>query len=446
MARAAVAAAVPALLAATLCLAEPSAAAVPQFSAPVETFSGSVPFRVVAADLNADGNADLATADHRAGSVSVMLGKGDGSFRRTVRYRIGARPADVAAADLSGDGRLDLITSSGDRGGPVTVLINDGASGFRRDLAYPSGAIAPALAAVDVNRDGLVDVLTANLGRRDLGVLLGLGGGRLAAVQRISGGDGAVDLDVGDLNGDGNLDVALATARHGDAVTIRLGHGDGTFGPKHTYQAGANPDGVALADLNHDVHVDLAVTNNQDNSVSIFLGKGDGTFGTASRHSMSVWPDAVVIADFDGDGHPDLATSSILGEPAVALGRGDGTFQRARGLGWLFYQGAAVADFDRDGRTDLAFAAADVPEAGVFLNWAGLPAPPCVVMDFKGERLPSAKQYVRYGGCRLGRVRYRYSRRVADNRAIAPRPSIGSVLPSRSRIDIIVSRGRRHTR
>jgi hypothetical protein len=325
----------------------------------------------------------------------------------------------------------------------VTVLINDGASGFRPGVAYPSGAIAPSLAAVDVTRDGLVDVLTANLGQRDLGVLLGLGGGRLGAVQRISGGDGAVDLDVGDLSGDGNLDVVLATARHGDAVTVRLGHGDGTFGPKQSYQAGANPDGVALADLNHDVKLDLAVTNNEDGSVSIFLGRSDGTFDTPSNHPMSLSPDAVVIADFDGDGHPDIATSSTVGVPTVAIGRGDGTFEGARGLDWLFYQGGAVADFDRDGRTDLAFASTDVPEAGVFLNWTGLPAPPCVVMDFTGERLPSAKRYVRLGGCRLGRVRYRYSPSERKNRAIAPRPSIGSVLPSRSRIDIIVSRGRR---
>jgi hypothetical protein len=80
MARAAVAAAVPALLAAALVVVEASAAAVPQFSAPVETFSGRLPFRVVAADLNADGNPDLATADHGSGSVSVMLGKGDAAF------------------------------------------------------------------------------------------------------------------------------------------------------------------------------------------------------------------------------------------------------------------------------------------------------------------------------------------------------------------------------
>ena len=131
---------------------------------------------------------------------------------------------------------------------------------------------------------------------------------------------------------------------------------------------------MALADVNHDAQFDLAVTNNEDDSVSVFLGIGDGTFSTQSKYPMSDSPDAVVVADFDGDGNPDIATSSTRGEPAVALGRGDGTFQRARGLGWDFYQGGAVADFDRDGRIDLAFAATDVPEANVFLSWTGLRA------------------------------------------------------------------------
>jgi hypothetical protein len=323
------------------------------------------------------------------------------------------------------------------------VLLNDGAGRFRRGEDYPSGATAPAVATADVNGDGLLDVLTANLGRSDLVVLLGLGDGRLGAVHAVSGGDGAVDLDVGDLNGDGRVDVALATAHHGDAVTVRLGNGDGTFGPKRAYKAGADPDGVALADLNHDGKLDLAVTNNEGGSVSVFLGIGDGTFGKESRVRMTGGPDAVVVADFDADGNPDIATSATDDAPAVATGRGDGTFRAARQLDWLYGQGGAVADFNLDGRPDLAFVDLQYPEANVYLNWTGLRAPPCVVLDFTDERLSTGKRYVKLGGCRLGRVLHRYSSSVRENRVIAPRPRIGSVLPSRSRVDIVVSRGRR---
>jgi hypothetical protein len=445
MARPSLVAVVPAFLAAAVFVGDARAETLPRFSAPVEAFVGRAPWRLVAADLNADGKPDLATADNGSRSgVSVLLGHGNGSFRARVAYRTSAKPADIAAADLSGDGKLDLITASVDRGGSVAVLLNDGAGRFHRDQAYLSGATAPAVATADVNGDGLVDVLTANIGRRDLGVLLGLGGGRLGGARLIGGGDGAVDLDVGDLNGDGKIDVALATAYHGDAVAVRLGNGDGTFGPKQTYKAGADPDGVALADLNHDAKLDLAVTNHDGGSVSIFLGRGDGTFGTESRYRMTGGPDAVVVADFDADGNPDIATSATEDAPAVATGRGDGTFRAARSLEWLYGQGGAVADFNLDGRPDLAFADPLIPEASVYLNWTGLPAPPCVVLEFRGERLPTAKRYVHLGGCQLGRVRHRYSRSVRKNRVISPRPRIGSVLPSRSRVDIVVSRGRRH--
>jgi hypothetical protein len=436
-------AAVPRFMSAAVFAGGAATAAEPRFSAPVQAFVGTFPYRVVAADLNGDGMPDLATADNGTRSVSVLVGNGDGSFRKRVAYRTAGHPADLAAADVTGDGKPELITASDGRSGLVSVLFNDGAGRFHRGHAYPSGAIAPAVAAADVNRDGLVDILTANIGHRDLAVLLGQGGGRFGDALRVSGGDGAVDLDVADLNGDGNLDVALATAKRGDAVTIRLGNGDGTFGPKTKYVAGDDPDGVALVDLNRDAKLDLAVTNAYDGTVSVFLGRGDGGFAPGSSFAVRSSDDAVVAADFDADGIQDLATSSADDAPAVARGLGDGTFATARALDWVYYQGGAVADFNLDGRPDLAFAATDVPEANVFLNWTGLPAPPCVVLDLRDDRLPTAKRDLRDGGCRLGRVRHRYSRKVAKNRVISPRPRIGSVLPSGSRVDLVFSRGRR---
>lgn len=414
-----------------------------RFSAPVEAFVGSVPFRVAAADLNGDGVPDLATADNRAREASVLLGKGDGSFRARASFRTVGRPADIAAADLSGDGRQDLVTVSDNRRGSVTVLLNNGAGSFRRAGVYSSGATAPAVATTDVNHDGLIDILTANLGRQDLGVLLGIGGGRFGPLRRFTGGYGVLDSDVGDLNGDGNVDVALATGNYGDSIVVMLGAGDGTFGPPRQYPAGDDPVGVAIADLNHDGRQDLAVARFTGADVSLFPGRGDGTFDAAMTTPMTGAADYVVVADFDADGHPDIATPSVFDAPAVASGRGDGTFEPVRLLGWVAYQGGAVADFNRDGRPDLALAAADAPEANVYLNWTGESAPPCVVLDVRRVRLRTARRDLRDGGCRLGRVHRRSSGRVRKNRVIAPRPRIGSVLPSGTRVDLIVSRRRR---
>ena len=104
---------------------------------------GKFPFRLVAADFNADGKPDLATADHGSSfGVSVMLGNGNGSFRARAAYQTSSKPADIVPADLNGDGGVRVTAASGDRGGAVTVLLNDGAGRFHRDQAYPSGAIA----------------------------------------------------------------------------------------------------------------------------------------------------------------------------------------------------------------------------------------------------------------------------------------------------------------
>jgi hypothetical protein len=406
---------------------------------------GRYPFRVATADFNRDGRPDLATADNGSHTVSVALGRGDGSFRTHVRRYSSAREtADVAAADVNGDGRVDLIASSANRRGSVTVLINQGADRFKRAAIYTTGASAPAVAVADVNRDGLADVLTADLGDRDLAVLINRGGGHFAAARRFAGGRGATDLDIGDLNGDGNPDVALATADWGKVVAIRLGDGTGSFGTERSVNAGRDPDGLTLADLNRDGHLDLAVTNAESDTISVFLGAGDGSLVPSTTYHARGSPDAVVAGDFNLDGVLDLATSAGEWSPTVAIGRGDGTFPRAHDLKWLFYEGAATADFNGDGRPDLAFVTSSrYPNAFVFLNWTGLEAAPCVILDVRGDSLSFAKDAVREGGCRVGYIQRRFSRHVPKNEVISQRPRRGTVLSSRSPVDLVVSRGRR---
>jgi hypothetical protein len=415
-----------------------------RLSAPVEIHVGRSPWRVVAADFNGDGRPDVATADHGSGAVSVAFGRGNGSFRKHVaRYRTASQTADLAAGDLNGDGRPDLAAASFDRHGSLTVLLNAGAGRFQRDGTYPTGARAPAVAIADVNRDGLPDILTANLGPHDLTVLLNQGAGHFAPPRRVAGGTGATDIDVGDLNGDGDPDAVLATALHGNVVSILLGNGDGSFAARQSYKAGRDPDGVTLADLNRDGRLDVAVTNAEGQSVSVFLGRGDGTLAPPARYSVEGMPDAVVAADFNLDGIPDLATSAVDFSPAVATGHGDGTFGPIAESDWLFEQGAATADFNLDGRADLAFAdSAGLPEADVYLNWTGLSAAPCVVLDLSGDTEREAKGTIHDGGCRVGRIRYRFSRHVREGRVIAQRPRTGSVLPSHSRVGVTISRGR----
>lgn len=102
------------------------AASVPRFSQAVDLTVGRDPSNLVAADLNADGRTDLASADIGSATVSVLLGKGTGNFRRLVAYRTAEAPVGIALAEIEGDGDPDLVTVSRDRAGSVSVLVNDG--------------------------------------------------------------------------------------------------------------------------------------------------------------------------------------------------------------------------------------------------------------------------------------------------------------------------------
>ncbi len=137
-------------------------------------------------------------------------------------------------------------------------------------------------------------------------------------------------------------------------------------------------------------------------------------------------------------------------------GRGDGTFGEAQPLPTNFAEdnsvASAVADFNRDGRLDVAVgpgdAFGDLYAVGVFLNWTGLPAPPCVVppldrssSDGPRPRLERAEALLRANGCAVGRVLPRASRKVREGRILEQRPKAGAVLQSNSPVDLVVSRG-----
>jgi hypothetical protein len=168
---------------------------------------------------------------------------------------------------------------------------------------------------------------------------------------------------VGDLNGDGKLDLAIAT-QSTNSVTVLLGSGDGTFTPTsgRAPAVGKQPQGIVAGDFNGDGKLDLAITNAADNTVTVLLGNGDGTFTQASGSPIAVGtaPYAIVAADFRANGKLDLAVAnSGSNNVTLLLGNGDGTFAQAPAS--PFPAGKApnalvVGDFNSSGRPGLAIA------------------------------------------------------------------------------------------
>ncbi|WP_407571665.1 FG-GAP repeat domain-containing protein [Deinococcus altitudinis] len=302
------------------------------------------------ADVTGDGKLDLILVD---GSVVVFRGAGNGTFSSPRTYLSSGKDNLYASAAAPGQvdrtGNVSIVTANGSANS-VSVL-----TGSTRFNSYPVGTAPAAVTLGDLNGDGKLDLVTANSGSNDVSVLLGLlgpGDGTFGAQTPYRVGTAPAAVTLGDLNGDGKLDLVTANSGSND-VSVLLGQGDGTFGVQTPYRVGIAPVSVALGDLNGDGFLDLVTANTDSGDVSVLLGRGDGTLGAPVTYAGGVQPGSVVLGDVNGDGKLDIVTTTFDSSGGLVLsGQGDGTFRApvSSGVASLF---AALGDVNGDGRLDL---------------------------------------------------------------------------------------------
>ena len=273
---------------------------------------GSFPRSVAIGDLNGDGKPDLATANFDSGDVSVLLGTGTGSFGASNNFGAGFRPSSVAIGDLNGDGKLDLVTTNdGINNGWVLLLLGDGTGSFNAATYFGVGSSPRSVAIGDLNGDGKPDLAVANGSSNNISVLLGDGTGSFATAVNFEVGRFPVSIVLGDLNSDGKLDMAVAKFIPGNRnVSVLLGTGTGSFGAATDFIVGGNPAAVAIGDLNGDGKLDLTTANSVFTTASVLLGTGTGSFATATNFDIGSSPYSIAIGDLNGDGKPDLAMAN----------------------------------------------------------------------------------------------------------------------------------------
>ncbi len=284
-------------------------------------------------DVNGDGLLDLAVANQGSANVSVLLnttapGATAPSFAAQQTFATGNSPRSVALGDVNGDGLLDLVvanTGSND----VSVLLNTTAPGattlsFTTQQTFATGSSPISVAFGDVNGDGLLDLAVANLSSDNVSVLLntttpGATTPTFAPRQNFATGDGPLSVALGDVNGDGLLDLVVANTGS-NTVSVLLnttapGATTPTFATQQTFATGSAPRAVAFGDVNGDGLLDLAVANQNSNTVSVLLNTtvpGATTPTFAPQQSFTAGTDAnfVALGDVNGDGLLDLAVAN----------------------------------------------------------------------------------------------------------------------------------------
>jgi hypothetical protein len=374
---------------------------------------------IIAADFNGDGELDLAWVDGSP-TVQIELGNGDGTFQAPLQYPVGNGPGGVFAADFNGDGKLDLaVANSADN--TISILLGNGDGTFQAGKTFATGAYPFSVSAGDFNGDGKLDLAVACNGANDvagsISILLGNGDGTFQTHTDYTPPTPFPSVDamaMGDFNGDGKLDVALADDANGGFLFILLGNGDGTFQFMNSFVGNVSYHGMLTADVNGDGILDLLISQcGEPGEIAVLIGNGDGTFQPAVGYSTGQGSCDYVAGDVNADGKLDLAVpiaystadSNIV---AILLGNGDGTFQSPVTFSsnspdcipneFCFAQAVAMGDFNDDGRADLAVAVQNSPNSLLVLlqgTWPALAAaPPNVGFGSQNVGTSSAPQGV----------------------------------------------------
>lgn len=321
-----------------------------------------VPADLTLADLDSDGDLDMAVAvlehfngtDTDSHSGVAILWNDFGTFAGSTSdlsgnplpfdyYEgVGEGPRRVVAGDLDGDGYNDLVVANS-YDGTVSVMVNNTDKNFIGSAGtFPTYAVGTGIGDAfdiklgDVDNDGDLDIIGVNAASRNAFVLPGdgLGGfGSPISTPALTTTGSPRGLDVGDIDGDGNLDAVIVNDIDNN-VQILLGNGDGTFAVGDTYGVGDRPFSITLTDINGDERLDILTTNRFDNTITILHGQGDGNFvlhgdalgSNPTLPDAGAYPTDLIVVDANGDLVPDIVATGYHSTNVYTLPGADGIY------------------------------------------------------------------------------------------------------------------------
>ncbi|HYI79502.1 MAG TPA: VCBS repeat-containing protein [Thermoleophilaceae bacterium] len=392
-------------------------------------FSYSAPVVALAvADGDRNGTVDVVAG---GGALTLRRGVGTGFLGNPIAVGTSGPVEGVAAGDLDGDGWLDYAAIApgagpGDGRQLLRFLAVPG-NGFAVQPAVDVGE-ATALSVANVNDDGLPDIVVVREddadpgpggepGVQDVTVLLG-GPNDENAEHHSSEIDAPADVDVGDLDGDGQPEIVVA----GDeaSVSVLLNEGGGSFADGDLTPTGAAGVSrrIALAQLDGDGRLDLLASDSGAAALLVLRGDGTGGLPPLGAHPSGLPGATLSLAagDFNGDGATDAVAGGAGGRFAVLLGSGDGGLAPAPGSPFSAWVAAgdpirdvAAADMNRDGQLDVVTANANGSVSVLLNDETGLLGATPTGVDF-GRMLPATGLRTQTVTLRANRGRLRITR------------------------------------
>jgi len=324
------------------------------YSSYVDLPVGSGPVDVAVADLDQDGDRDIITSNFSSNNISVLRNNGGGTFAPHADYATGQNPWGMAVGRVNADAYPDVVTADF-TSSTVTLWLGSSTGTLTFGASISAGSNPTDVTLVDLDADGVGDMALANLNSSNITLVDAYGNIGLQVIGSIPSLSG-YEVIAADFNNDGKVDLAIAGSENASGLgTVHLGTGVGAFGPRHDFATGGNLSiGMSTGDLDGDGRLDLALASSPNN-VSLLRGNGDGTFGA----NRAVAPDGanadfkkVTVAEMTGDGHLDLVLAGNA-NVRVVKGNGSGSFSFVGQSGAAAVD-IAVADFDGDGHRDVA--------------------------------------------------------------------------------------------
>jgi len=321
--------------------------------------SGTRLYGAQATDLDLDGWLDLATMNEDTADMRVLMNLGDelGSFadflQPTTPIGLGASPNEPG--DFDNDGFPDAAVDNGSEG-TVSIVLGNGNGTFAPEQVVTMGDGPHGIAALDVDGDADLDLVTANFVPGNLSLTLNNGAGIFGAASSLdSGSDWEWTVTAGDMDNDGITDLVIGV-RTPDQIRILRGLGNGGFAFRSGMAAGGSPWMIVVGDVDGDGNLDVTSANGGSANGAILLGNGDGTLQAAVTHAIVGSAISTDLGDFDGDGDLDWILASFGGarwDLYANDGAGVYTFDQR----FFAVQAGSCAlpfDLDNDGDLDLA--------------------------------------------------------------------------------------------